>query len=156
VISNEPELSLPISQVFSDNGVMRCRVALILFACLVASTSFCRVPKSTSHPIDPAYSVALAAANRFLHAWQIQDHETGIMMLADGARQQTSPELLQSFFSPGPQAAYEIEHGKRIGRDEYSFPIVLFGSTASSARPHFCRIVVARFGKDDWVVEKLP
>jgi hypothetical protein len=135
---------------------MRCRVALILFACFFASTSFGRVLKGSSRPVDPAYSLALAAANRFLHAWQVQDHETGIMMLTDTARQQTSPELLQSFFSPGPQAAYEIEHGKRIGRDEYSFPIVLFGISASSAHPHFCRIVVARLGKDDWVVEKVP
>ena len=141
--------------MFSDNSGMRCRVALILVASLVGSSSFARVPKSSSRSVDPAYSAALAAANRFLHAWQVQDHETGIMMLTDAARQQTSPDLLQSFFSPGPQAAYEIEHGKRIGRDEYAFPIVLFGVSAS-APPHFCRIVVARLAKDDWVVEKLP
>jgi len=135
---------------------MRFRVTLVLLSCLISSSLFAHVSKSSSsRAIDPSYSSALAAANRFLHAWQTQDHETGIMMLTDAARQQTSPDLLQSFFSPGPQAAYEIEHGKRIGRDEYAFPIVLFGSSAS-ARPHFCKIIVARFGKDDWVVEKLP
>ncbi len=136
---------------------MRLRVALFLLSCLVSSSSFARVSKSSSaHAIDPAYSLALAAANRFLHAWQTQDHETGIMMLTDSARQQTSPELLQSFFSPGPQAAFEIEHGKRIGREEYAFAVVLFGASSSSVRPHYCKIVVARVGKDDWAIDKLP
>src|SRR6266700_6527478 len=116
---------------------MRLRVALFLLSCLVSSSSFARVSKSSSaHAIDPAYSLALAAANRFLHAWQTQDHETGIMMLTDSARQQTSPELLQSFFSPGPQAAYEIAHGRRTNSGEYVFPVVLFG-VSDKSRPYF-------------------
>jgi hypothetical protein len=136
---------------------MRLRVAIVLLWCLACSSLFARVSKSSlSRAVDPTYSSALAAANRFLHAWQTQDHETGIMMLTDSARQQTSPELLQSFFSPGPQAAFEIEHGKRIGRDEYAFAVVLFGASSSSARPHYCKIVVARVGKDDWAINKLP
>src|SRR5438128_11844786 len=78
---------------------MRFRVTLVLLSCLISSSLFARVSKSSSsRAIDPSYSSALAAANRFLHAWQTQDHEAGIMMLTDAARQQTSPELLQSFF----------------------------------------------------------
>jgi hypothetical protein len=105
--------------------------------------------------VDPAYGSALAAANRFLHAWQNQDHETGIVMLADTARQHASPELLQSFFSPGPNAAYEIAHGQRLKAGEYAFPLVLFG-TAEGPRPLNCKLVVVQAGKDDWAVERLP
>ena len=105
--------------------------------------------------MDPTYSSALAAANRFLHAWQDQDHEAGILMLADSGRQHTSPELLQSFFSPGPDAAYEIARGQRLKPDEYAFPLVLFGSS-SDPHPRSCKLIVVREGKGDWAVEKLP
>jgi len=139
---------------------MRFPVALILLSCLVCSVSFARVPKNSSRLIDsaysdPAYGPALAAANRFLHAWQTQDHETGIMMLTDSAREHASREQLQDFFSSGPEAAFEIQRGKRLNAAEYSFPVVLF-NPSSSPRPHVCKIVVVKAGKDDWVVDKLP
>jgi hypothetical protein len=105
---------------------------------------------------DPGYSSALATANRFLHAWQTQDHEAGIMMLTDAARQRVSPDQLQEFFSPAASAAFEIERGKRLNAREYAFPVVLFGLSASHDRAHICRIVVTRSGKDDWAVDKLP
>ncbi len=137
---------------------MRRRIVLVVvfFFCVFSEILFARVGKSSARSLDPAYSSALAAANRFLHAWQTQDHETGIVMLTDAARQRTSPELLQIFFSPGPQAAFEIKHGKRIGPAEYGFPVALFGFSSTSSRPHYCRIIVTRAGKDDWAVDKLP
>jgi hypothetical protein len=105
--------------------------------------------------IDPSYSSALAAANRFLHAWQSQDHETGIMMLTDAARQQVSSDKLQEFFSPGDHAAYEIERGRRVNGGEFVFPVVLFG-TAETSQPRVSRLVIMRSGKDEWVVNRLP
>jgi hypothetical protein len=111
-----------------------------------------RVARSAS---DPAYSSALAAANRFLYAWQNQDHETGIVMLADSARQNISRDMLQAFFSPGPDAAYEIAHGQRLKPGEYSFPLVLFGASQGPHR-RYCKLILVRSGKDDWAVEKLP
>src|SRR5438552_12114963 len=137
---------------------MRFRLAFILL-CLpsfVASPSHARVSKSSTRPLDPSYSSALAAANRFLHAWQTQDHETGLMMLTDGARQHVSPERLQQFFSPGPEAAFEIQHGKRFNGGGYVFPVVLFGFSEQKVRPHVCSIVITRAGKDEWVVDRLP
>jgi len=132
-----------------------CSVISLLLLSL-ASTSHARNVHRASRPsLDPAYGAALAAANRFLHAWQNQDHETGIVMLADTARQHASPELLQSFFSPGPDAAYEIAHGQRLKTDEYAFPLVLFGSSENT-RPRYCKLVLLRAGKGDWAVEKLP
>ena len=102
-----------------------------------------RVPKGGARALDPAYGPALAAANRFLHAWQTQDHETGIMMLTDSARQHASREQLQEFFSSGANEA------------GFVFPVVLF-DTASSPHPHFCRIIIVKAGKDEWAVDKLP
>ena len=105
---------------------------------------------------DPDYTAALATVNRFLHAWQMQDHETGIMMLSDAARQQISTERLEEFFSPNGSTAFEIQHGKRLNAGEYAFPVILFGLAGSHDRAHNCRIVVIRAGKDDWAVDKLP
>jgi hypothetical protein len=136
------------------------RIAFILLSCSFVfspATSFARVSKSHHlHATDPSYSFALAAANRFLHAWQTQDHETGIMMLSDEARQRISPEQLQEFFSPGPAAAFEIQHGKRINGGEYAFPVTLFGVSGQSLRAHVSSIVITRAGKEDWEVQKLP
>ena len=116
-----------------------------------------------AHPVrrharvsDPSYSTALATANRFLHAWQTQDHEAGIMMLSDTARERTSLDQLQAFFSPSEQAAFEIQRGSRINGGEYVFPVVLFGIEESEQRPHTCKIVIMRTSKGDWVVGKLP
>lgn len=109
-----------------------------------------------AQPLDPSYSSALATANRFLHAWQTQDHETGIMMLTDAARQNASREQLQGFFSPGPEAAYEIRRGHRTGDGEFIFPAVLFGLSESAPRPYVCHIVITRAGKDDWAVDRVP
>ncbi len=155
-LRREPCWYLPRPELLPDDGLMRSRIALSLLVCFVSVLSYARVPKSSSRSLDPAYSSALAAANRFLYAWQTQDHETGIVMLTDAARQHTSPELLQIFFSPGPQAAFEIKRGKRIGPGEYGFPVALFGFSSTSSRPHYCRIIVTRAGKDDWAVDKLP
>jgi hypothetical protein len=138
---------------------MKFRIGLILSCVVLASisnVSFARIPKSSTRSLDPSYSSALAAANRFLHAWQTQDHETGIMMLTDAARQRVSSERLQEFFSPGPAAAFEIQHGRRINGGEYLFPVALFGVSGQSVRPHVSSIVITRAGKDEWEVQKLP
>ncbi len=78
------------------------------------------------------------------------------MMLSDAARQSLSPDKLQNFFSPGPDAAYEIARGKRVNSAAYEFPVVLFGASSAPSRPHVCRVVVTRSGKSDWSVDKLP
>jgi hypothetical protein len=128
-------------------------VLLLLSFC---PQSFAHQHKKASRPVDPLYSSALAAANRFLRAWQDQDQETGIMMLSDSARQGVSSEKLQNFFSAGPDAAYEIAHGKRVNSAAYGFRVVLFGASAASSRPHVCTVIVTRGGKNEWTVDKLP
>jgi hypothetical protein len=136
---------------------MRLRsLAIVVIIICAAAMSSARVPARSSRALDPGYSVALAAANRFLQAWQVQDHETAIVMLTDAARQHTSPEHLSDFFSPSPQAAYEIAHGKRLGPAQYVFPVVLFGFNGAPSRPRYCKVIVIRTGKEDWAVDRLP
>ena len=129
---------------------------IIVCICLLTPGLHSRTVRHPSRTTsDPTYSAALAAANRFLHAWQIQDHEAGILMLADSGRQGASPESLQAFFSPGPDAAYEIAHGQKLKAGEYEFPLVLFGSSPDP-HPRWCKLFIVRTGKSDWAVKKLP
>ncbi|HZP16553.1 MAG TPA: hypothetical protein VFB00_01215, partial [Terriglobales bacterium] len=121
--------------------------------CLLPLISSARASRHGIRVAKPEYSQALAAANRFLSAWQAQDHETGITMLSDSARQHASRDRLQEFFSPGPQAAFEIRHGWRSKSGAYVFPVVLFGSDFR-ARP--CKVVISKAGADGWAVSKLP
>jgi hypothetical protein len=135
---------------------MRRAVIFFILILSICPGSFPHSRKIVHHPVDPLYGSALAAANRFLRAWQDQDQETGIMMLSDAARQSLSPDKLQSFFSPGPDAAYEIAHGKRVNAAAYEFPVVLFGASAAPSRPRACTVVLTRSGKSDWTIDKLP
>lgn len=130
-------------------------VAVVLVVSL-SFPAFAHNHKSVRRTLDPSYSSALAAANHFLQAWQAEDHETGIVMLTDSARQHATPDELQHFFSPGPNAAYEIAHGKRMSTAAYKFPVVLFSASNTSLRPRCSVIVITRNGKSDWFVERLP
>ena len=133
------------------------RVALpFLLFLSICPGSFAHTHKNAARAIDPLYGSALAAANRFLHAWQAEDHETGIMMLSDSARQHVSPDRIQSFFSPGPDAAYEIARGKRVNSAAYAFPVVLFDGSNTPTRRHVCTVILTRSGKNEWTVDKLP
>jgi hypothetical protein len=132
------------------------KVQVVFIVLLLSPSLMARSSHGAIHRLDPSYSAALAAANRFLHAWQTQDHEIGIMMLTDAARQRTTREKLQDFFSPAQSAAFEIQHGKRVNGGEYVFPVVLFGASEESVRPRFSRLVMMRLDKGDWVVDRLP
>ncbi len=109
---------------------------------------------------DVDYIPALAAANRFLQAWQMQDQEAGLMMLTDAAKQSSSEERLQTFFSPGPDAAYEISPGKKLKAGRYSFPVALYqsvpGKPGQRVRLWHSQLVVMRAGKNEWGIGKLP
>lgn len=115
---------------------------------------------ASSPSVDEDYVVALATANRFLHAWQTQDQETGVLLLADSLKQHTSEDHLQALFSPaGSVQGYEINHGKRVSDGRYSFPVAVFAAASGNgkrSRPRCSSIVVARSGKNDWTIDKLP
>jgi hypothetical protein len=109
--------------------------------------------------LDAGYVSALAAANRFLQAWQNQDHETGLIMLTDDAKEHSSADQMEAFFSSGADAAYEIARGKKVNPSRYTFPVTLFpfhpGITVPN-RPQKSQIVVVRAGKDEWAIDRLP
>jgi hypothetical protein len=145
-------------------------VAIAFAAILAASVSAKNkpLPSISSRP-DPGYIPALSAANRFLQAWQNQDHETGLLMLTDAAKQHSSEERIAMFFSSGSEAAYEIARGKRLKAGRYAFPVTLFTSHSSptqpspaqpspaqATRPQKSEIVVVRTGKNEWAIDKLP
>ncbi len=108
---------------------------------------------------DRGYSSALAAANRFLQAWQNQDRETGLLMLTDAAKQASSQERADSFFSSGNDAAYEIRRGRKLKAGRYAFPVTLFTAESGSSepgRPQRSLMIVVRDGKDEWAIDKMP
>jgi len=136
------------------------RAAWLFLTALIAATGAART-KPRPAPIDADYVAALATANRFLHAWQTQDHETGLMMLTDRARQGSSEDSLDQFFSPDAASAqaFEINRGKKLQTARYSFPVVLWQATPGKEHrlhPRYSSILIVRTGKDDWAVDKLP
>ena len=131
--------------------------AAILAALLSPSVAAGTRPLSAiSSRKDPAYISALSAANRFLQAWQNQDHETGLLMLTDAAKQHSSVDRLEAFFSCASDAAYEIARGKRLGAGRYVFPVTLFAAKAEPSCPRKSEIVVVRAGQNEWAIDRLP
>jgi hypothetical protein len=102
------------------------------------------------------YMQALAAADRFLQAWQAGDLETGTAMLTTRAKNKTNHDEFDRFFSASAPAAYEIEHGKFLHRGRYEFPIVLLTTSPKSPRRRSSKIVVLNHGHNDWGIDKLP
>lgn len=78
------------------------------------------------------------------------------MMLSDTARKSLSPDKLQSFFSPGPDAAYEIARGKRLNSVACEFPVVLFDFSNAHSHTHVCTVIVTRSARNEWAIDKLP
>jgi len=110
---------------------------------------------------DRDYASALAAADRFLHAWQTQDAESGLLLLTDRARQHTNANQLRDFFSCGRSlsTSFEIGRGKKLSATRYEFPVALF--SGDSTHPHRTRsqasaLIVVQIGHDDWAIDKLP
>jgi hypothetical protein len=116
----------------------------------------------TGLTFDRDYIVALATANDFLHAWQIRDQETGLLLLTDRLKQHTSEEALVSFFltAPSQRQGYEIGRGKKLAPGRYQFPVSLLQERASASskrtRAPVSVLVVIRAGKNDWAIDQLP
>jgi methyl coenzyme M reductase subunit D len=109
-----------------------------------------------SSAADADYTRALAAADRFLQAWQGGDIETGTVMLTTRAKEKTTRDELDRFFSSSAPAAYQIERGKFLRRGRYAFPIVLLSDSSKKPQRKFSNIIVRNTGNDEWAVDKLP
>jgi hypothetical protein len=149
---------------FRHNGIVtrfRSFLPFLLFAVLlipggaVASTKAKTTKDKTK--IDFDYVSALAVGNRFLTAWQMRDHEAGLLLLSDEAKRHTTEDQLVGFFSGnGEQRAFLISTGKKIANGRYEFPVGLMRWESSSIHRRFSHILVIRAGKDDWAVDTLP
>ena len=133
-----------------------CAAAVILLLSLPMWAAGPRKHHSTAPtPTDPDYVFALATANRFLHAWQMGDLETGMVLLSDRIRHTQDPEKLEQFFSGDADRAFEITRGQG-NRGRYRFATVLVTAERSRVRRRLSEIIVVNTGKNDWVVDKLP
>ena len=131
---------------------------LLLIACLLLPLSSLAAKTRSAVAVDAGYFAALAAADHLLQAWQSGDVENGMALLTSSAKETSTSEVLERFFSnPGP-SAYEIGRGKLLKRARYEFPVVLIGSISKNGhtRRRFSTIVVVNTGNNDWAVDKLP
>ena len=135
-----------------------CRFLLLAIVFSLPSVFGANHSAAKRAAIDQDYIAALAAANRFLQAWQNQDHETAILLLTDTLKQHTNEQALETFFIPAAHAqqAYEISSGKKLAPGRYIFTVKLFNSAAKSLRQRPSQLVVTRAGKNDWAIDKLP
>jgi hypothetical protein len=135
--------------------------AVAFLLVLTLSTGPLAAKSPSSALVDRNYVDALATADRFLHSWQTQNQEAGILMLSDRLKRRTSEDVVRDFFTAaGNRASYEIGRGKKLSAARYSFPVSLFAGGSQKSRKWLCpqtsALTVAKFGKNDWVIEKLP
>ncbi|MGC1372883.1 MAG: hypothetical protein WA824_12170 [Candidatus Sulfotelmatobacter sp.] len=116
--------------------------------------STAKVPRAAS--LDSGYLSALAAADRFLQAWQSGDGENGIALLTERAKKGINPDGLDKFFSASEPSGYEINRGKRVRRGRYEFPVVLVSRGSNKLHREFSSIVIVNTSNNDWAVDKLP
>jgi hypothetical protein len=146
------------------NSVVRLiRIAVLSLLLLVSLTV---TLSSKTHnvgdpPVDREYVSALSAADRFLHAWQTDDEEAGILMLTDHLKQRSNEEAVHEFFSADPlRASYEIGRGRKLSSGRYEFPVSLFQAPSQNGprwtHPQSSALIVVKAGKTDWAVDKLP
>jgi hypothetical protein len=125
---------------------------------LALSVSVSEAKTQRTSPLDPGYIAALAAADRYLQAWQSGDMELGLTLLSGRAKETVTADDLERIFSAASPHSYEIGRGKLLKRDRYEFPVVLVSPAQSNSRVHrrFSTIVVVNTGNNDWAVDKLP
>ena len=128
-------------------------LSLSAVSILAARTKTHRNPQA-----DRDYVSALGTADHFLQAWLIRDHESGLLLLADQAKDHTSAERLEQYFSPesSSRRAYQIGRGRKLRAGRYTFPVVLFEDGTAAPRTRNSQIVIVRSSNDDWVVERIP
>jgi hypothetical protein len=135
------------------------RLAGSVLVLILGLASLPGVARDKAQSGDPEYALALAAADRFLHAWQNNDVESAVLLLTDGARRHTSESGLRRLLAgSSTPRGFEIARGRRLRPGRYAFPVVLVEGSADghASRQRSCEMVIVRAGKDDWAVDKLP
>ena len=136
-------------------GLILVAVCTLSFNSLVFAAGSHKSHSKHAAPADSGYASALATANRFLHAWQTGDLETGMVLLSDRVRHAQNPETFETFFSTEDLRGYEITRGT-VTHGRYRFPVVLVSTRGSQVHRRISEITVVASGKNDWTVDKLP
>jgi len=126
-------------------------MSLILCLCLPLAAKTLPAPG-----LESGYVSALAAADRFLHAWQSGDLENGMVLLSGHAKEMATADAVEKFFSNSVPSGYEIGRGKLIKPGRYLFPVVFVTASKNRARRKFSTILIVDTGGNDWAVDKLP
>jgi hypothetical protein len=139
----------------------RLAVSILLLSVSLSVSLSGKTRNSGASPVDRNYVVALSAADRFLHAWQTDDEEAGLLMLTDRLKQHSSEDVVHQFFSVHPaRASYEIGRGRKLSSGRYEFPVVLFQSASQNGprwmHPQSSALILVKSGKSDWAIDKLP
>ena len=143
-------------------SVLHRNVFAVVLAVLIVSSIHPAMARTRPRPVafDRDYSSALATADRFLHAWQTQDAESGILLLSDRARQRTEETRVHDFFFAERGGSFEIGRGRKLAVGRYEFPVALFASDAArtrdASRPKTVFLIVVKVNHDDWAVDQLP
>jgi hypothetical protein len=77
-------------------------------------------------------------------------------LLTGHAKETSTTEALEKFFSGSTASAYEIGRGKWLKRGRYEFPVVLVTTAKGKLHRRFLSIVIVDTGHNDWAVDKLP
>ncbi|HEY6763357.1 MAG TPA: hypothetical protein VI386_01185 [Candidatus Sulfotelmatobacter sp.] len=133
-----------------------CTVMLSLVGFLTSSGAATRPSSPKSSKTGAEYTYALAAADRFLQAWQGGDIETGIVMLTSRAKSNIDHDRLDRLFSRSAPAAYEIQHGKCATHGRCTFPVTLHNSSLKRPQGRLASLVILNTGNNDWAVDNLP
>ncbi|MGC2543760.1 MAG: hypothetical protein WA372_21345, partial [Candidatus Sulfotelmatobacter sp.] len=88
--------------------------ALVFFISQLLLLSPLAAKTHPAHDLDSGYVPALAAADRFLQAWQSGDAENGIALLTGRAKEAATADGIDKFFSNSAPSAYEIGRGKLL------------------------------------------
>jgi hypothetical protein len=132
-------------------------IAVLLILCLCVPLLLSPLAAQTRPAaLDSGYVSALAAADRFLQAWQGGDVESGMVLLTSHAKEKATTDVIEKFFFNSGPSAYEIGRGKLLKRGRYEFPVVFVGVLKNHARRRFSSIVMVDTGRNDWAVDKLP
>jgi len=148
---------MPVRELRSEAAASRRLRLLSLIFCILLLQSLSGA-KTPAAGLDQSYLPALAAADRFLQAWQSGDVENGMALLTGHVKQTATTDVLDKFFSHPHAAAYEVVHGKLLKRGRYEFPVVLVEDDENHRHPRrrFSSIVIVDTGNNDWAVDKLP
>ena len=140
---------------FRKRQILSLIVLTVFISCPL---SWAKKHMATPPAIDTNYVSALATANRFLSAWQSNDHEAGLMLLTNRAKHQNSETSIEGLFHGTSQKAFEIVHGRKLSPSRYEFPVVLLQSAEEFSQTHrkFTAIAITNTGKNDWAVDTLP